>query len=337
MAKTISVVTPTFNEEEGIRKCYQTLKDIMDSQLPGYRREHIFCDNSSTDRTVAILKDIGASDPSVKIIVNSRNFGVIRNTYNGVMNATGDAVILFLPADLQDPPELIPEFVKLWEQGYEIVYGIRARREEPFLWRTIRHTYYRIISKLSYVDYPPDVGDFQLVDRKVLNAMKQFEDSYPFMRMMPFECGFRAVGVPYTWRAREFGVSRNKLSQLVDQGFAGLIAFSNAPIRIAFFFGLVVSVCSILYATVLFFLKIAGFDIGPWGIPTLVIAVFFFGGIQLIFAGFLGEYIVSIFNQVRRRPLVVERERINFDRNETRADGPEQAEWRSQRPSEEQP
>ena len=337
MTRTISVVTPTFNEEEGIRKCYQTVKDLMDLQLPQYRREHIFCDNCSTDLTVKILKEIAASDPSVKIIVNSRNFGVIRNTYNGVMSATGDGVILFLPADLQDPPELIPEFVKLWEQGYEIVYGIRAQREEPFFWRTTRHAYYRVISKLSYVDYPPDVGDFQLVDRKVLNAMKQFEDSYPFMRMMPFECGFRAVGVPYTWRAREFGVSRNKLSQLVDQGFAGLIAFSNAPIRIAFFFGLIVSMCSILYAAALFVLKLAGFDIGPWGIPTLVIAVFFFGGIQLIFAGFLGEYIVSIFNQVRRRPLVVERERINFGAEEARPERSGQAMQRSRQPDREQP
>jgi polyisoprenyl-phosphate glycosyltransferase len=313
MIKTISVITPCFNEEDGIRQCYQTLKDIMDVQLPDYRREHIFCDNCSTDQTVQILKEIAATDPSVKIIVNSRNFGITRNTYNGVMNASGDAVILFLPADLQDPPELIPEFVHLWEQGYEIVYGIRARREEPFFWRAVRHAYYRVISKLSYIEYPPDAGDFQLVDRKVSNAMKLFEDTNPFMRMMPFECGFRAVGVPYTWRARKFGVSRNRLSQLIDQGFAGLIAFSIAPIRVAFFFGIIISVLSILYAITLFILKVAHFNIGPWGIPTIVIAVFFFGGIQLIFAGFIGEYIVSIFNQVHRRPLVIERERINFE------------------------
>lgn len=312
MRKTISVVTPCFNEEQGIRECYETLKGLMERELPGYDREHIFCDNASTDRTVEILKEIAAADPSVKIIVNSRNFGILRNTYNGVINATGDATILFLPADLQDPPELIPRFVELWEQGSEIVYGIRAERDEPFLMRTIRHIYYRVISRLSYVDYPPDVGDFQLVDRKVLEAMKQFEDSHPFMRMMPFECGFRAVGVPYRWRARKYGITRNRFMQLLDQGFAGLTAFSNAPVRLAFLCGIVISLMSIGYAFTLLALKLLGFDIGPWGIPTLVIALFFFSGVQLIFIGFVGEYVVAIFNQVRRRPLVVERERVNF-------------------------
>src|SRR5262249_20690220 len=198
---------PCYNEEEGIRQCYATVKRIMDEELPGYVREHIFCDNCSTDRTLEVLKEIAAVDTSVKIIVNARNFGILRNTYNGVLSATSDATRLFLPADLQDPPDLIPQFVRLWEQGYEIVYGIRAQRQEPFFSRTMRHLYYQIISRFSYVDYPPDVGDFQLVDRRVLDAMRLFEDSYPFMRMMPFECGFRSVGVPYTWRARKFGSS----------------------------------------------------------------------------------------------------------------------------------
>lgn len=312
MPKTISVVTPCFNEEAGIRECYEKLKAIMETELLEFKREHIFCDNCSTDKTLDILREIAKRDPAVKIIVNSRNFGILRNTYNGVLSASGDAVILFLPADLQDPPELIPEFVRLWQQGNEIVYGIRARREEGLISRTMRHIYYRIISRLSYVDYPPDVGDFQLVDRKVLDAMKLFEDSYPFMRMMPFECGFRAVGVPYTWRARKFGLSRNHISQLIDQGFAGIIAFSNAPVRIAFFAGMGISVLSLLFAFTLLILKLAGYNIGPWGIPTIVIALFFFGGVQLIFLGMIGEYVVSIFNQVRRRPLVIERERINF-------------------------
>ena len=312
MKKTISIVTPCFNEEQGIAECYQAIKGIMDRELPGYQREHIFCDNCSTDRTLEILKGLAANDPSVKIIVNSRNFGILRNTYNGVLSATGDAVVLFMPADLQDPPELIPRFVQLWEQGNEIVYGIRAQRDEAYFGRTIRHLYYRLISRLSYVDYPPDVGDFQLVDRKVLEAMKRFEDNQPFMRMMTFECGFRAVGVPYTWRARKFGFSRNSLSHLFDQGFAGIIAFSNAPMRIAFFFGMLIAVMSILYAVTLLTLKLVGVNIGPWGVPTIVIALFFFSGVQLIFMGFLGEYVVSIFNQVRKRPLVIERSRINF-------------------------
>ncbi|MDA9543057.1 MULTISPECIES: glycosyltransferase family 2 protein [unclassified Bradyrhizobium] len=313
MRKKISLVTPCYNEETGIRECYAAVKEIFDRELPGYEREHIFCDNASSDRTVEILKEIAAADPSVKVIVNARNFGVLRNTYNGVLASTGDATVLFMPADLQDPPSLIPTFVKHWEQGYEIVFGIRARREEPFLSRTARHLYYKMISRMSYVDYPADVGDYQLVDRKVLDAMKQFEDVQPFMRMMPFECGFRSIGVPYTWLARKHGISRNRLSSLIDQGLLGAISFSTVPLRTAFFFGLIISSLSFAYAFVVFLLKIAGFDIGPHGIPTIIIGLFFFGGVQLFFLGVLGEYIVAIFNQVRRRPIVVERERINFD------------------------
>jgi glycosyltransferase involved in cell wall biosynthesis len=322
MRKVISIVTPCYNEEKGIQECYETVKRIMDTELPDYDREHIFCDNSSVDRTVEILKDIAAQDPGVKIIINTRNFGILRNTYNGVLNASGDAIILFLPADLQDPPELIPQFVRLWEQEYEIVYGIRAKRQEPLLSRTMRHMYYRMISRLSYVNYPPDVGDFQLVDKKVLNAMKLFEDSHPFMRMMPFECGFRSVGVPYASRPRKYGFSRNRLSQLIDQGLVGVIAFSNAPVRLAFFIGIAISILSFAFALTLVILKLSGFEVGPWGIPTVVISIFFFGGVQLVFLGMLGEYVVAIFNQARRRPLVIERERVNFNAAEEPARSP---------------
>jgi len=306
-------VTPCFNEEAGVRECYQTIKDIIERELPGYRREHIFCDNASTDATVDILRDIARADAAVKVIVNSRNFGILRNNYNGVLNASGDAVILFMPADLQDPPELIPEFVRHWEAGAEIVYGVRARREESFMLRNSRRMYYQLLSRLSYVQYPPNVGDFQLVDRRVLQAMKRIEDAQPFMRMMPFECGFRAVGVPYTWRARKHGVSRNRLMQLIDQGLNGLISFSNAPLRLALLAGFLISGFSFLYTISVFLLTLFGFVESQRGLPTVIVAVFFFGGVQLLFLGVLGEYIIAIFNQVRRRPIVFERERINFD------------------------
>jgi polyisoprenyl-phosphate glycosyltransferase len=312
MRKTISIVTPCFNEEDNVVECYETLKAIMDRDLPGYNREHIFCDNASADRTVEVLKEIAARDPSVKLIVNSRNFGILRNTYNGVMAATGDAVILFMPADLQDPPEIIPQFVELWEAGHEVVFGIRAKREEALGWRLSRQAYYRLISRLSYVNYPADVGDYQLVDRKVIDAMKLFDDTQPFMRMMTFECGFRSVGVPYTWRARKRGLSRNRLTQLIDQGLNGIIAFSNAPVRLASLLGLVISISSVIYALSVFALALFGFIDAPRGVPTLIIALFFFGGVQLLLLGLIGEYIVAIFNQVRKRPLVIERERVNF-------------------------
>jgi glycosyltransferase involved in cell wall biosynthesis len=310
--KTISIITPCYNEEASIRECYETLRRVMDEQLPGYGREHIFCDNCSTDRTVEILREIAAADPCVKVIVNARNFGILRNNYNGVLAANGDAVVLFMPVDLQDPPELIPTLVRHWEAGAEIVYGIRAKREEPFLLRNARKLYYQILSRLSYVDYPPNVGDFQLVDRRVVDAMKRIDDAQPFMRMMPFEVGYRAVGVPYTWRARKHGVSRNAFLHMIDQGLNGLISFSNAPVRLALWAGFAISALSILYTVGVFLAVVLGFVEAEAGIPTVILAVFFFGGVQLLFLGVIGEYILAIFNQVRRRPIVFERERINF-------------------------
>jgi polyisoprenyl-phosphate glycosyltransferase len=311
--KTISIVTPCYNEVAGIQKCYDTVQEIARKELAEYRIEHIFCDNASSDGTIDILRDIAAKDPNVKVILNARNFGPMRSHFNGVKNASGDATLLFLPADLQDPPELLPEFVKLWEQGYEVIYGIRADREEGFSMRMTRKLYYRLISGSTYLDMPPDVGDFQLVDRKVLDAIKTFDDTYPFVRAMTFEVGFRKVGVPYTSRARETGVSKNRLFHLIDQGLNGLISFSSVPIRLALGVGVLLSFLSIGFAIVNAVLYLTGSvsDV-PRGTTLIITALFFFAGVQLFFMGFIGEYILSIFNQVRNRPLVVERERINF-------------------------
>lgn len=317
MKKKISIITPCFNEEENIRDCYQAVKALFDNELKGYAREHIFADNSSTDRTVDILREIAASDRSAKVIINARNFGPTRSTYNAVLAASGDAILLFLPADMQDPPSLLPEFVKLWEQGYEIVYGIRATRAEGWLMRSIRRAYYRLISRASYVQIPPDVGDFQLVDRKVLEAMRQTNDAFPFMRIMTFECGFRSVGVPYHWEARKKGFSKNSVLSLIDQGLNGIITFTTLPLRMALYAGFFIAFLSILYAfgTLIASLLMTG-NVAPPGIATLIVALFFFAGVQLFFMGLMGEYIIAIYGQVRNKPLVIERERINFDRPE---------------------
>lgn len=311
--KTISITTPCFNEEANVRDCYDAVKALFDGPLAGYAREHVFADNCSTDRTVEILREIAAADPAVKVIVNARNFGPLRSTYNAVLATSGDAILLFLPADMQDPPSLLPEFVKLWEQGYEIVYGIRATRSEGWVMRSIRRVYYRIISKFSYVAFPPDVGDFQLVDRKVLDAMRKTEDAYPFMRMMTFESGFRSVGVRYHWLARKKGFSKNSFFNLVDQGLNGIITFTTVPLRAALFLGTAISVLSLVYAFVtLLIALLAHGKLAEPGIATLIVALFFFAGIQIFFMGLLGEYILAIYGQVRKKPMVIERERINF-------------------------
>jgi polyisoprenyl-phosphate glycosyltransferase len=312
--KTISVITPCYNEELNVRDCYEAVRRIFDARLPGYRLEHIFCDNASEDRTVEILREISAVDKSVRIIVNARNFGPLRNTFNGVMASSGDAVLLFMPADLQDPPELIPDFVKLWEEGNEIVYGIRAVREEGRVMRGIRNAYYSLLTSFSEVKVPPGVGDFQLVDRRVVEAMRRVRDGYPFMRMMTFECGGRAVGVPYTWRERKKGFSKNRASALIDQGLNGLVSFTTAPLRFGLFAGFVISVVSIGYSVINFLLGLIMYRrVADPGIITLIVAMFFFGGVQLFFMGMIGEYVLAIYGQVREKPVVFERERFNFD------------------------
>jgi polyisoprenyl-phosphate glycosyltransferase len=312
--KTISVVTPCFNEELNVRDCYEAVRSLFAAELAGYRREHIFCDNASTDRTLDILKEMAGTDKAVKVIVNARNFGPLKNTYNGVMASSGDAVLLFLPADLQDPPELLPEFVKRWEEGYEIVFGIRASREEGWLLRTLRQIYYRVLTRFSEVKVPPGVGDFQLVDRRVVEAMRRVQDDYPFMRMMTFECGGRAIGIPYAWRARTKGRSKNRMSALIDQGINGLVSFTSAPLRLGLVVGFCLSMLSIAYAIINFVIGFVLYrKLAEPGIMTLIVALFFFGGVQLFFMGIIGEYILAIYGQVRAKPVVFERERINFN------------------------
>jgi glycosyltransferase involved in cell wall biosynthesis len=312
--KTISVVTPCFDEELNVRECYDVVRKLFECELSGYRREHIFCDNASTDGTLPILREIAAADPAVKVIVNRRNFGPMKNTFNGVMATSGDAVLLFLPADLQDPPELLPQFVKHWEEGYDIIYGIRATREEGRLMRSVRHLYYRLLVRFSEFKIPPGVGDFQLVDRSIVAAMSRVRDGYPFMRMMTFECGGRAIGVPYVWRARKRGLSKNRLSSLIDQALNGLVSFTSTPLRLGLAVGFILASLSIAYAFVNLLLGLILFRrIAPPGVMTLIVALFFFGGVQLFFMGMIGEYILAIYGQVREKPVVFERERINFE------------------------
>jgi polyisoprenyl-phosphate glycosyltransferase len=311
--KMISIVTPCFNEEDNILDCYKAIKNLFETGLTGYDYEHIFCDNASTDHTVPILKGLALQDKHVKIIINSRNFGPFRSTFNGLLNTRGDAVVVLLAADLQDPPGLILDFVKKWEEGYHIVYGIREKREEHFLMVFIRRRYYRLIHRFAEVEIPPDVGEFQLIDRVVVEALKGFDDYYPFIRGMIASCGFRTTGLPYVWRRRERGFSKNRLYHLIDQGLNGLISFTNIPLRLCMFFGFILALLSITYAVIQLVVNLLFFrSLAPPGIATLIVGLFFFSGVQLFFLGFLGEYIGAIHSQVRKRPLVIEKERINF-------------------------
>jgi len=311
--KTISISSPCYNEQDNVEECYRVVKELFDGPLKNYRREHIFVDNASTDNTVDILKAIAANDPAVKIVVNARNFGVFRSSFNGLKYATGDAVLVMLPVDLQDPPDLLPEFVSLWEQGYEVVAGARSDREEGLAMRSARKFFYRVVNRLSDFEISPDVGEFQLLDRRVMQALLQHKDQYPYIRGMIASLGFKRIIVPYTWRERVRGTSKHSFLMLVDQALNGIFSFTRAPMRFSTIAGLVISLASIgfsIFSVIYYFLTP---DVASRGITTIIIALFFLSGIQLLFIGMLGEYVTAIHNQVRGGPIVVERERINID------------------------
>lgn len=311
--KIISIITPCYNEELNVQDCVIAIRTIFQDKLPQYDYEHIFCDNASNDKTVEILSELAKIDSRIKIIVNSRNYGPFRSMFNGLCKAKGDAVLVMFAADQQDPPELIPAFVEKWEQGYEVVYGVRANRQESRIMHTIRKFYYRVLSYCADVVIPLDAGEFQLIDKIVVDALKKHDDYYPYIRGMIANCGFRSIGISYEMQARRKGISKNRLYHLIDQGLNGLISFTNFPMRLCMFLGFIISIVSFSYAGFCFIYNLVNHgNVTVPGIPTLIVALFFFGGVQLLFLGVIGEYVAAIHSQVRKRPLVVSRSEINF-------------------------
>lgn len=313
--KTISIISPCFNEADNVEACRDAVNALFapGAPLDGYRCEHIFADNASTDGTVDLLRAMAAADPAIKVILNARNYGPFRSNFNALRAATGDAIVVFLPVDLQDPPEMIVEFVRLWESGVEVVAGARANREESLLLRACRGLFYRLVHTMSEIDIPVDVGEFQLLDRKVWQAVVSHDDHYPYIRGIIASVGFRRVIVPYTWAARKRGLSKNNLPRLIDQALNGILSFTNVPMRLCTFAGMGMAAFCFLYAFVAVALHFAAPGLAPRGTTTLIVALFFLSGVQMSFLGILGEYVTSIHAQVRKRPLVTERERINMD------------------------
>ncbi len=312
--KTISIISPCFNEADNVEACRDAVAVLFapGGPLDGYRREHIFADNDSADGTQDLLRAMALKDPSMKVILNARNYGPFRSNFNALRAATGDAILVFLPADLQDPPEMIAEFVRLWESGVEVVAGARINRQESFALRSCRAVFYRLVRGLSDIDIPVNVGEFQLIDRKVWEAVVRHDDHYPYIRGIIASVGFRRVIVPYTWAARRSGISKNNLPRLIDQALNGIFSFTNAPMRLCTFAGITMASLCMVYAFVSVALWFVWPAVAPRGMTTLIASLFFLSGVQLAFMGILGEYVTSIHAQVRKRPLVVERERINM-------------------------
>lgn len=308
--KKISIVTPCYNEEENISILYKEVKRQF-SNLPQYEYEHIFIDNSSTDNTVGVLKEFAKTDKNLKIIVNARNFGHIRSPYYAMLQADGDAVIS-LVSDLQDPPYLIPEFIKKWEEGYKIVVGVKTNSEESKLFFRLRKAYYNLVTKLSEVELIKNYTGFGIYDKQVIQELRNVKDNYPYFRGLICEVGFEKAIIEYKQPARKRGITKNNFFTLYDIAMLGITSHSKVPLRLAAMFGFLMAILSFLAAVVYFIMKIIYWDSMPLGQAPLVIGLFFFSSIQLLFIGIIGEYIGNIHTHVMNRPLVVEKERINF-------------------------
>lgn len=309
----ISIVSPCFNEESAVGDCYLAVKRIFEGALADYEFEHVFADNCSTDGTVGVLRSLAAQDPRVKIIVNARNYGPFRSTFNALMRTQGDAVLVMLAVDLQDPPELLVDFVARWKEGYKVVAGVRRNRKESLLMRAARKAFYRLVTLSADIRIPLDAGEFQFVDRQVVEALRRFRDHYPYIRGMIANVGFRSISVPYDWGVRRQGKSRNNLMHLYDQAINGLISFGNLPMRLCVFTGTAFALGSLVYAgAATLKALLSPHPLAAPGTMTLIVALFFFGGVQLLFLGVVGEYVAAIHSQVRQGFVVVEQECINL-------------------------
>jgi glycosyltransferase involved in cell wall biosynthesis len=317
-APQLSIITPCFNEEESVLKCFASLREVMSKELPGVSYEHIFADNSSTDSTVEVIKSFLKSDPRVKLIVNSKNIGAPRNIYRALSRTSGLAVIPMLPADLQDPAEVIPDFYREWQAGSLVVFGQRIQRQESFGMRSLRGLYYRVIKKLASSDIPINAGEFMLIDRKVVNLLVDMRESNPYLRGLIAQVGVKSSFVDYRWGKREFGKSKATPFVLIDTAINGLVSTSRLPARIALLSGFMFSLIGIFLGIWSFATSLFSNSPISSGIPTIIVAIFFIGGIQLFFLGLIGEYVLSIHGEIRPEPGAFDLETLGFEKLEGR-------------------
>jgi glycosyltransferase involved in cell wall biosynthesis len=309
--KSISVVTPCYNEEGNVEELYRRVRDVIGG-LEGFRYEHIFIDNCSRDRTLEILKAIAERDRNVRVIANARDFGPIRSPLHAIYQAAGDAVIM-MAADLQDPPELIADFVRLWQEGFPMVLAIKkASREGKAMFR-MRKMYYRLVNRLSSIQTFENFTGFGLYNRKVVETIKTFQDPYPYFRGIIAEIGLPHAEVYFEQPARARGFSKLNFYKLYDIGMLAITNLSMVPLRIVTFVGFACSLLSTLLGVFYLVYKLMFWRSFSIGMAPAILGLFFFGSVQMMALGIVGEYIGSILRFVQRRPLVVERERINFE------------------------
>lgn len=307
--KLISIVTPCFNEEENVDELYERINKVMSTLK--YQYEHIFIDNASTDGTAKKLRALAAKDKCVKVILNTRNFGHVRSPVHALLQAKGDAVV-GMASDLQDPPERIPEFLQKWEEGYPIVIGVKEKSETSALLHFLRTVYYRVLRSLSDVNLIENFTGFGLYDRKVMDIVREIDDPYPYFRGIVADLGFDVAKVIFTQPRRKRGLTKNNFYTLYDLAMLGLTSYSKVPLRLATMFGFLSALISFLIGLAYLVYKLVFWYQFSLGSAPLVIGLFFLGSVQLMFLGIVGEYIGAIYTQVMHRPLVIEKERINF-------------------------
>jgi len=307
--KLISIVTPCFNEEENVEELYERICKVM-SQI-NYEYEHIFIDNASTDHTLEKIRTLAAKDRHVKAIVNTRNFGHIRSPIYALLQAAGEAVI-GLSSDLQDPPERIPDFVQKWEEGHKVVIGVKTSSQESGLFYLFRTLYYRILRKLSDVELIEHFTGFGLYDKQVIQILREMNDPYPYFRGMIADIGFPIARIEFSQPRRKRGISKNNFYTLYDIAMLGMTGYTKIPLRMATMFGFLTGAVSFLVGLIYLVYKLMFWQQFSLGSAPIVIGLFFLGSVQLFFLGIVGEYIGAIYTQIMKRPLVIEKERINF-------------------------
>jgi polyisoprenyl-phosphate glycosyltransferase len=306
----LSVITPCYNEEGNVTELHARVRDAM-ARIENCDYEHIFIDNASTDNTAGLLKQIASIDPRVKLIVNARNFGHIRSPMHALLEAKGEAVISIV-ADLQDPPELIPDLVARWRQGFAMVLCIKRSSAEAPLMFFLRKSYYALVERLSSITTVQNFTGFGLYDRKVVEAVRQFGDPYPYFRGMIAEIGLGMCTIPYDQPVRKRGITKNNFYALYDIAMLGIINHSKVPLRLVTGLGFA-SACGSFIAGLGYLLyKLIFWSQFNVGIAPLVIGLFFLGSVQLVSLGVIGEYVGAIHTHVQKRPYVIEKERVGF-------------------------
>lgn len=311
--KKISIVSSCYNEELNVEELYERVKAQMELFKDKYEYEQILVDNCSTDNTAQKLRELAQKDSHVKVILNARNFGHIRSPYWAIINGSGDAVI-YMASDLQDPPELISEFIQKWESGYNIVLGQKNQSRESFLFFAVRKAFYAFIKRIAddETEMIKNCTGFGLFDKKIIEIIKSTDDPYPYFRGLLSEIGFEKALIPFVQPVRKRGFTKNNFYTLYDNAMIGVVKHSKVPLRMMAFSGFVLSAISMIVAIGYFLFKLLFWDTFEMGIAPVVIGLFFFSSVQLFFMGILGEYIGAIYTRVNKKPLVVEKERINF-------------------------